>query len=187
MLIRVSRLSYINLYGTLRREPDVIINTDYISELQQFQGVARFLFLEQPEDRRRARKHQLHTIQDSGAIRDAMNTPYVDNIVSLDVFPHNDITKPTYRTHYQIKEIVKIYPYDADRSKSWILMNLKGVKLERLLVDNYWLDFITLAKTGSTSTTTSSTSTTSSSSTSTTCTPTTSSTSTSSSTTTTIP
>jgi len=183
MLIRVTRIKFINIYGGgLKIEPDVIINTDLISELQPFYGVSRFLFLEQPADRK-GRKRQWYVFQDVEDIRTVMNTFYADNIISLDVFPDNDVTKATYRTHYQIREIVKVYPYAANRNYSWVLMGL-GFKLERLLVNNYWLDFLALAKTGSTSTTTSSTSTTSSSSTSTTCTPTTS---TSSSTTTTIP
>ena len=185
MLIQVEKLAIAGKISVSL----VVINTDYISELVVYSSWAKFLFFEQPEDRRRARKHEWIVTNTVAQIRAAMNTPYALNMIGLDVFPDNDITKATRRQFYNLKEIVKIYPHNLNRDFSWVLINLKGFKLERLLVDNYYLDFVSLGKTGSTSTTTSTTSTSSTSSTSTTSTSSTSTytTATSTSSSTTLP
>ena len=121
-------------------------------------------------------------------IRARMNDVASTNTVILDVFPHNDTTSDTVRHWAHYDEIVKVYPAEPaintiDRDYSWVILNYSGTKIERILVDQYYLDFVQYNRTGSTSTTTSSTSTTSTSSTSTTSTSTTSTSSTSTTTT----
>jgi len=165
----------------------IVMQTNCMSEIQASGTGSTFKFYEDPQ-RKRGFGYDYVVTETPAVIRAAMNTVPSDIEIALDVFPHNDPTQDTVRYYVLIDNIVKTYPAEppvntTDRDRSWVMLNFFGLKVERLLVDQYYLDLVSIEVTGSTSTTTSSTSTTSTSSTSTTSTSSTSSTSTSSTTT----
>jgi len=169
----------------------IVMNTAMMGELVQLTPPlgCSFNFYEKPENFRGSPTD--YTVEETRAyIRSYMNLIATDEVVILDAFPHNDNTLETVRYAAHYDEIVKVYPAEpaintSDRDRSWVVLNHSGTKIERILVDQYYLDFVSINRTGTSSTTTSSTSTSSTSSTSTSSTSTTSTTSTSS--TTTIP
>lgn len=162
----------------------VVLNTQFMSEIVVSGTGAAFKYFPQPMDRR-GRTEEWVVSETVAQIRTAMGTGWSTNVAILDHYdtPMEPLT--TQRVFVLNAEIVKIYPDARNRNRSWVLVSKGGAKVSRYLVNQYYLDFVQIAETGSTSTTTSTTSTSSTSSTSTTSTSTTSSTS--SSTTTTVP
>ena len=165
----------------------IVLQTEFMGELVVSGTGTAFKFYERPENFRGLPTDYVVT-ENVAYIRSFMNLTATDEVVILDAFPHNDTTLDTVRHWAHYDEIVKVYPAEPaintiDRDYSWVILNYSGTKIERILVDQYYLDFVQYNRTGSTSTTTSSTSTTSTSSTSTTSTSTTSTSSTSTTTT----
>jgi len=164
MLIHVIKVS---VRGRTRKSGGIVINTDFISDLVVSGTGAQFLYHRLPENRRGP--GDLYVVEETVAeIRGKMDTALAADSLVVEVFPRWDITEDTVTTIFRAAEIVEIYPAsDVDRDYSWMIVNEKG-KNVKYLVDQYYIDFVGIAKTGSTSTTTSTTSSTSTSSTSTT-------------------
>ena len=165
----------------------IVMQTKFMGELVVSGTGCAFKFYERPETFNGSPTDYV-VAETVAYIRARMNDVASTNTVILDVFPHNDPTSDTVRHWAHYDEIVKVYPAEPpintiDRDRSWLILNLSGTKIERLLVNQYYLDFVQINVTGSTSSTTTSTSTTSTSSTSTTSTSTTSTSSTSTTTT----
>jgi len=167
-----------------------VLNTAYMNELKVFESTkSRFRFFNRTEDRRGGDDMYVVT-ETKAALKVEMDKTYTAISIELDVYKDNDPTKATVATIFNVKEIVRAYPYRRDDwTKCWIEVNEKGWWIRKYLVAHYYANLPGLAETGtttSTTSTTSSTSSTSSSTSSTTSTTSTSSTSTSSTSTTTL-
>jgi len=173
--------------GKATRSHGIVMQTEMIGEIVASGTGSAFKFYERPETFNGSPTDYI-VAETPAYIRARMNDTASETQVILDVYPHNNTTLDTVRHWAHYDEIVKVYPAEPaintiDRDYSWVILNFSGTKIERLLVNQYYLDFVQINVTGSTSSTTTSTSTTSTSSTSTTSTSTTSTSSTSTTTT----
>ena len=169
----------------------IVLNTDFITELRVYGTGSRFEYFHFPESRKSG--HDTYIVEESTAvILAAMNTPFFAEAITLNTYhlPNHmrlqDTDKVTTPTVFNVKEIVVAWPYSrkpADLVASWIIINERGFHPERYLVDSIFTNIPGLAETGTTTTTSTSTTSTSTTSTSTTSTSTTSTSTTSTTTT----
>jgi len=163
----------------------VVLNTEFLGEITEVSTGAMFKYYSRTEDRRGG--VTWYTVsQTSLAIQNWMDTDLADNHLNVGVYVDDDFSSTPVNTIWNQDEVVLIVPYaESPLDTSWLYINEKGWKVRRYLVDQFFIDFVDIAETGSSSTTTStststtSTSTTSTSTTSTTSTSTTSTSSTS--------
>jgi len=178
------KLFYVEkINGDTRKAGYRVLNTDFISEVETYSSTkAKFQFMQKPDDRRGG-KDEYIVSESRASIVVAMNRSFNAVALTLSAYQDNDATKTAVPTVFHAAEIIRAYPNTiTDHTKSWIEYNHKG-KMQKYLVNSYFVDIVDVAYTGSSTTTTSSstsTTSTSTSSTSSTSTSSTSSTSTSS-------
>jgi len=138
-----------------------ILNTDFITEITDSDGVATFRYCSEPENLRGG--HERITVTDTVArLQAVMNQDYAQTSVTVAVFPRQDPTEDPVYTTFNIAEVVWCWPYSRASRKtglvagtySWLEINEKG-QIKRYLIDNYYMELVQLARTVSTSTTTS--------------------------------